>query len=274
MSGRPEVWSAVKLATESVRNGDIDTAQGVLDAAGCTVPTGDLCEGCYDEAGALYQLPGWVCADPIGEFSDHEERPKDKPVEEDTERGQEEEDADVVARREEKGKEREVRVGEGVKVKARLSDRASDVVVWIGKEEGARGVVRRVREEAGVSDEAIHSYLLPSRHIPIRPQNPQVYVARASIKVLTSELARPKHKNQNRLHGQDPPRQRTPPIPRLARRPRRQRPSLLIIPRSFQNSEILPFLPLPPTQDAEDLASSEHRLSFAASAYGCFQKSK
>ena len=152
----------MKLATELLRNEDLDTAQGVLDAAGCTVPTGDLCEGCYDEAGGLYQLPGWVCADPVGGFSTdtQEGQPKDKSLGEGAERAEEEECVEILARREEKGKGKEVRAGEGLKVRARLSDRASDIVVWIGKEEGARGVIRRVRTEAAVSNESTWFFLL------------------------------------------------------------------------------------------------------------------
>ena len=149
------MWSAVKLATELLRNEDLDTAQGVLDAAGCTVPTGDLCEGCYDEAGALYQLPAWVCADPVGGLCGQEEERRERPAEDNVERVEEDEDGEAIARREEKGKGRELRAGEGLKVRARLSDRASDVVVLVGEEEGTKGVIRRVREEVGVSEEEI-----------------------------------------------------------------------------------------------------------------------
>lgn len=47
-----------------MRSGDCASAQSVIDAAGITVPTGDLCDGCYDEGGALYKLPEHIVADP------------------------------------------------------------------------------------------------------------------------------------------------------------------------------------------------------------------
>ncbi|KAL9018283.1 MAG: hypothetical protein Q9185_004386 [Variospora sp. 1 TL-2023] len=64
VTGRGEVWGGLKLVTELLREGDVQDAQGVLDASGVTVPTGDLVDGCYDEQGALYQLPAWVVAEP------------------------------------------------------------------------------------------------------------------------------------------------------------------------------------------------------------------
>jgi Ubiquitin-binding domain len=49
---------------ELVRGGDVATAQGMLDAAGITLPTGNLVDGCYDEVGNLYRLPELVVSDP------------------------------------------------------------------------------------------------------------------------------------------------------------------------------------------------------------------
>ena len=36
----------------------------MLDAAGCTCPTGELARGVYDERGRLYEVPDWVVGDP------------------------------------------------------------------------------------------------------------------------------------------------------------------------------------------------------------------
>ena len=49
---------------ELVRSGDLATAQGILDASGCTLPTGSLADGCYDEAGNLYRIPELMVSDP------------------------------------------------------------------------------------------------------------------------------------------------------------------------------------------------------------------
>jgi hypothetical protein len=119
--------------------GDIETAQGVLDAACITVPTGNLINGVYDESGNFYQMPDVVIADPENLGSDDEDR---------AERSEEE----MERRREEKGKAA-VRGEENyIRVKARLSDRGGpDVVVSVPREQTVRVLIRRIQEEAEVS---------------------------------------------------------------------------------------------------------------------------
>lgn len=124
------------------------TAQGILDAVGVTVPTGDLVEGCYDEQGGLYVLPGWVVGEPDGvvEVGEGEEDGEDK-------RDYPGSQGDKEVGRGEKGKEAlDVGVGtEGmVKVRARLSDRGGDVVVLMGREEKVGSLARRVVQDAKV----------------------------------------------------------------------------------------------------------------------------
>lgn len=46
------------------RQGELDTAQGILNAAEITLPTGDLVDGAYDSLGNLYQLPPYVVSAP------------------------------------------------------------------------------------------------------------------------------------------------------------------------------------------------------------------
>ncbi|KAI4089239.1 MAG: hypothetical protein LQ344_005534 [Seirophora lacunosa] len=150
VTGRGEVWGGLKLATELLREGDVQDAQGVLDASGVTVPTGDLVDGCYDEQGALYQLPAWVVAEPERVVEDDS---KLEGVEAGGEvRGvdeEEDEEGDVVGEKE-KGKE-VVSGGKEVKVKARLSDRGGpDVVVMVGREERIAAVVRKIQREANL----------------------------------------------------------------------------------------------------------------------------
>lgn len=63
MTGRGEIWAAVQLAVEMVRNEtDLCGAKTVLEASGCTCPTGRLGEGIWDERGVLYKLPRYVSA--------------------------------------------------------------------------------------------------------------------------------------------------------------------------------------------------------------------
>ncbi|OCK92961.1 uncharacterized protein K441DRAFT_151689 [Cenococcum geophilum 1.58] len=154
VTGRAEVWGVVRLVVELVRAGEVAEAQGVLDAAGCTCPTGEVWRGVFDERGEWYKVPEWVVVEPGGLV---EEGESEEGSEGGSESGSEEEE--VKGRREGKGKGRAVEGADGggadkgpvVKIRARLSDRGTDVVVKVGKGERVGVLVRRVREVAGVS---------------------------------------------------------------------------------------------------------------------------
>lgn len=186
MTGRPEIWGALQNVCELVRGGDVATGQGILDAAGITLPTGNLPDGCYDEVGNLYRLPELVVSDPVNIKSDdggggegEEARvdgsrnsnnidgetmigvsePKMAVMREqklvDGEEGEvETDDKDMLDRRQEdkgKGSERDA-----VKVRCRLSDRGGpDVVIALGKTQHVATLVRRVQVEGNVSP-ALH----------------------------------------------------------------------------------------------------------------------
>jgi len=129
---------------ELLADGDIATAQSILDAAAITVPTGDLKNGAYDEAGNLYQLPEHVISDPDNLVLDQEIKNGE------TSNDVTDDDEELERKREEKGKA-VLKKSDMVKVKARLSDRGGpDVVVAIGKDQFVRILVRRIQEEANV----------------------------------------------------------------------------------------------------------------------------
>lgn len=133
MTGRAEMWGAVRLAAEMVRAGDVASAQGVVDAVGATCPTGEIWRGVFDEWGTEYRVPEWVVVEPAGLVEGGEE---------------EEGEREGEGLAEEKGKGR---MGEVVKLRARLSDRGTDVVVQVGMEERVSAVVAKVGEAAKVS---------------------------------------------------------------------------------------------------------------------------
>lgn len=154
MTGRQEVWAALATATALMRDGDFATAQSIIDAAGVTVPTGDLCEGCYDETGALYRLPQCIVSDPDN-IVDSPADGIDNDAISDGKLGADEasEDElipdDIERRREEKGKTSERDL---IKVKARLSDREGpDLTISIGKTQSVGLLARKVQGEAGIS---------------------------------------------------------------------------------------------------------------------------
>lgn len=144
-----------------MRENDLTTAQGILDAIGVTLPTGRLEEGGYDEAGNLYRVPNALLSDPTNLQPDQEE---DGAGETETVVGadakepanlkviEDEEDKDVIVDdnvREDKGKAPVEK--DAVKIKCRLSDRGGpDVVVAMGKNQNVAALIRLIREEAEV----------------------------------------------------------------------------------------------------------------------------
>lgn len=169
VTGRQESWAALRTVTELVRSGEIETARGILDASGITLPTGNLLDGCYDSLGNLYKLPQAVISDPVDltEDSEYAHGRSTSNIDGDTIMGESEakaaalggedeknmasaEDPEAIEqRREEKGKSVE---RDAVKVRCRLSDRGGpDVIVSLGRSQTVSTLVRRVGIEAQVS---------------------------------------------------------------------------------------------------------------------------
>lgn len=155
VTGRQEIWGTLKMVVDLMNGGDLETAQGVLDAAGVTLPRGDLVRGAYDEMGNFYQLPEQIISDPVNLVAESPEA-----AHEDVKgAGEEETDEDELERRrEEKGKG-VLKSGDAIRVKARLSDRGGpDVQILMGKEESVRVLARRVQEEIGVHIYLVHDH--------------------------------------------------------------------------------------------------------------------
>lgn len=144
VTGHVEIWATLKTVIELLAEGDLAMAQSILDAAAITVPTGDLKNGAYDEAGNLYQMPEHVISDPTNLVVDQDMKKGE------TSNDVTDDDEELERKREEKGKS-VLKTGDMVKVKARLSDRGGpDVVVAIGKDQAVKVLVRRIQEEANV----------------------------------------------------------------------------------------------------------------------------
>ena len=146
VTGHAEIWATLKVVVGLLADGDITTAQSILDAAAITVPTGDLKNGAYDEAGNLYQMPEYVISDPqnlvLNQQGDIQKGEVSNEATDD--------DEVIERKREEKGKS-VLKTGDMIKVRARLSDRGGpDVVISLGKDQAVRTLVRRVQEEVNV----------------------------------------------------------------------------------------------------------------------------
>lgn len=138
-----------------LQQGDLVGAQGIMDAADITCPTGKVSigrgedrapGGVYDERGELYELPAWLVTDPqdVVENDDGEEAKTD-------ERGDANNESVNQERREMKGKAKAVDTGQLITLRARLSDRAEDVIVSIGIKERVATIIRQLQEKGNVS---------------------------------------------------------------------------------------------------------------------------
>lgn len=150
VTGRAEIWATLKVVVGLLADGDITTAQSILDAAAITVPTGDLKNGAYDEIGNLYQIPEHVISDPQNMVLDSQEEVKKGELSNEAT----DDDDEIERKREEKGKS-VLKTGDTIKIRARLSDRGGpDVVIPLGRDQAVRMLVRRVQEEANVRTES------------------------------------------------------------------------------------------------------------------------
>jgi Ubiquitin-binding domain len=151
VTGRQETWSAIRMAVDAMTD-DLDTAQTILDAAGITIPTGDLVQGAYDEFGNYYTVPEHCLSDPLNMVATPEPTMSSLKIADDEDEENLDTDEDEAERRrEEKGK-KVVHAVEMYTVKARLSDRGGpDVQIGLGKDQYVRVLARKVQEEAGVS---------------------------------------------------------------------------------------------------------------------------
>jgi hypothetical protein len=146
----------LKQVAECIRDGDIGTAQGILDAVGVTLPTGRLEEGGYDEVGNLYRIPEAVLSDPTDSVVENgdEQTVVGIPDAKDITKMVDGEDISKEAKpeptREDKGKAAIER--DALKVKCRLSDRGGpDVIILLGRTQAVGVLSRRVRDEGEVS---------------------------------------------------------------------------------------------------------------------------
>ncbi|WQF77287.1 Putative Ubiquitin domain-containing protein 1/2 [Colletotrichum destructivum] len=169
VTGRPEVWQSLRAALEvlwdPVAQGaaadgtdGLATAQGILDAAEITLPTGDLAQGAYDQLGNYYPLSEWLVADPTNLVEDDvtvaDEALSTADLKDDLAGGDETtedlDEDDNLRRREEKGKA-VVDARDQLSVLARLSETARDVTISFLKSDTVRVVARKIQEESGLA---------------------------------------------------------------------------------------------------------------------------
>ncbi|KAJ5135211.1 uncharacterized protein N7515_004489 [Penicillium bovifimosum] len=166
VTGRPEIWAALSTVVTLVRSGDLVLAQSIIDAAGITLPTGDLCQGCYDEHGVLYRLPQCVVNDPENMVTSSGSEDEsgavygedgavalsDDKLATDDGSGDELLSQDIERCRDEKGKTSERDL---ISVLARLSDREGrDILISTGKSQSVGFLARKVHQKAKLKNNA------------------------------------------------------------------------------------------------------------------------
>lgn len=129
VTGSSEVWACLRIATGALQQGDVATAQTLLDAQECTCPDGQLWSNIYDHAGNLYRIPEWLIIELDGIV---EEATDDKT------------DFAESANEQTLGSDREYIV------RARLSSTAQDVQIPVRRQETIASIRERLKKHAQV----------------------------------------------------------------------------------------------------------------------------
>ena len=131
VTGDTQVWRCLQAATEALQEGDIVTAQGLLDAQGCTCPTGQLWTKVYDDRGNEYKVPEWLVIEPAGIVEE-----EDIPASEDKIGGA------VAVDDSEPDRKFVVRV--------RVSERTQDLLVTVRRRETVASIREKLKTQAQV----------------------------------------------------------------------------------------------------------------------------
>lgn len=132
VTGSQEIWGAVRLAAQYLQKGELQEAQTLLDATGCTCPTGLLWRGVYDPTGVQYKVPEWVVVEPEGLAEEGAVDGGKASASDDS--------SDAVGDA----------VGDQVTVRVRTSHDQKDVSLLIRKRDSVGVIVEKLKEEAKV----------------------------------------------------------------------------------------------------------------------------
>lgn len=143
VTGSPEVWACLRIATEALQQGDIATAQTLLDAQECTCPDGQLWGNIYDHGGNHYKIPEWLIIQPDG------------IVEEEDLMASETDDKTAVA---ESANDQDFGPDSDYVVRARLSSTAQDVRIPVRRRETIASIREKLKTQAHVR---LHTCCIP-----------------------------------------------------------------------------------------------------------------
>ncbi|KAF2264546.1 hypothetical protein CC78DRAFT_533135 [Lojkania enalia] len=137
VDNNPDTWEIIRAVCDLVQNGDLSEAQAMLDAAGCTTPSGEIWKGIFDERGGYYRLEDWVVLEPSGLEEEDEIQLEHQEGEHQTTQGEqqalEEPNPELAAARFGKAAERSPDrvMHERIRVRCRVSNTGKDIVIQI-----------------------------------------------------------------------------------------------------------------------------------------------
>jgi hypothetical protein len=153
VTGSAEIWGAIRIAAQHLQKGEVAEAQTMLDATGCTCPSGMLWKGVYGPTGVLYKAPEWLFVEPEGlaEEEDNDEEDDDKGSsgvrEAGGAAGAVQGAAEVEA---DEGAEVEAEKDETAAVRIRTSHDQKDVTVHIRQRETVAAIVQKLKQQIEV----------------------------------------------------------------------------------------------------------------------------
>lgn len=138
------------MAAGHLQKGEVQLAQTILDAAGCTCPSGELWRAVYDSTGIKYKVPEWIVVLPEGlvEEEDDETGPAGSATSNAYDTG-----SDGVH---EKAEE----TSDTVLIKIRMSNTQCDVELRIRKNQRVSSIVEQLKQHAQVSWSSLFQSLL------------------------------------------------------------------------------------------------------------------
>lgn len=152
-SGSREIWQAYRAMVAHAQAGEIKEAQTLLDAVGCTCPTGKLWHAIYDERGVEYAIRDgrrnyeWLVFEPSGLLGEGEVDSTEDKGKTEVDGGNENESGAAKG----KGKARAEDKGKVVKARCRLSSTGRDHYVDYRKGEPIGSIMEALTAITGVS---------------------------------------------------------------------------------------------------------------------------
>ncbi|KAF2120840.1 hypothetical protein BDV96DRAFT_641494 [Lophiotrema nucula] len=158
VTGEQIVWETLRSMCDLVQKGEVEEAQAILTASGCTCPSGEIWRGIFDERGVLYKMEDWVVVEPYGVVEDDEV--EDELAEDLSALGLDDadgpEDKEVEIQDSGRGKQPDVQLN----VRCRISSPPKDYLMKINKSEKVSHLVSCLATTPELQDKRFRLFVL------------------------------------------------------------------------------------------------------------------